>query len=528
VWPASRHPAQALTAIGVAAAACVVAAPLAGWPSRMPLPIVLTPALVAAAFVVRPWRWSSGGDAWQPSRRVVWTAAAITAVTVYWLVLTRFRSGEINAIDFTVFFDRPLFQTIHGKPLFVESADGIYAYRSELGTHAFWSTIPFAIFYAIYPSPQWLLALSAVSVALGGVYVLRIMQRLGAGGVLSTATAAAFVLSDNTARALNYGFHPEVLYAWFVPWLIDAGLARRPLPFLAAALACVSVKEDACMPLFAAAVALAVLRGREMSTRERLLYLVVPTAAALVNLTVYYRYVLPMYSTAGEPTYAGFWANYGSSPLSALTAMARQPLRVLRDAATSGLLETVIAPHLFLPFIGWQWIVGALPIMFVYGASQNDQLRAFGIYYAIILLPFLTIGASFGAVTLARAVIRDAARARWAAAALVVAGVLAVGSGYNLRPWKAEIGHMPEAMRLLADEPFVLVQSGLYPHAGYESRVRLLSSSTLHDPLLAGAAVLLAPTVDAYPFDTAALESLRRQPPVRPMPPGLIAVRLPR
>ena len=41
-----------------------------------------------------------------------------------------------------------------------------------------------------------------------------------------------------------------------------------------------------------------------------------------------------------------------------------------------------------------------------------------------------------------------------------------------------------------------------------------------------GAVVLLAPGVSAYPFNGAELERVRRQPPIRPMPPGLIAVRI--
>ena len=51
------------------------------------------------------------------------------------------------------------------------------------------------------------------------------------------------MLNDNTARTLNYGFHPEVLYAWFIPWMIEAGLGGATLPFLAATLASVLVKE---------------------------------------------------------------------------------------------------------------------------------------------------------------------------------------------------------------------------------------------------------------------------------------------
>jgi hypothetical protein len=33
-----------------------------------------------------------------------------------WIVLTRFQSGEINGVDFTVYFDRPCFQTLQGPP----------------------------------------------------------------------------------------------------------------------------------------------------------------------------------------------------------------------------------------------------------------------------------------------------------------------------------------------------------------------------------------------------------------------------
>jgi hypothetical protein len=54
-------------------------------------------------------------------------------------------------------------------------------------------------------------AVSAIAIVVGAVYVLRIVQRAGGSGVLASATALVFVLNDNTARTLNYGFHLEVL-----------------------------------------------------------------------------------------------------------------------------------------------------------------------------------------------------------------------------------------------------------------------------------------------------------------------------
>jgi hypothetical protein len=72
----------------------------------------------------------------------------------------------------------------------------------------------------------------------------------------------------------------------------------------------------------------------------------------------------------------------------------------------------------------------------------------------------------------------------------------------------------------------VLVQSGLFPHAGYDRRFRLLTRETLEDRHSAGAAVLLAPDVNAYPFESWEFEQLTYLPAADSMPDGLLAVRL--
>jgi hypothetical protein len=101
-----------------------------------------------------------------------------------------------------------------------------------------------------------------------------------------------------------------------------------------------------------------------------------------------------------------------------------------------------------------------------------------------------------------------------------------VGRGYSLRPWKAEIAAVPRALELLANERTILVQSGLYPHAGYESRIKLLTPRTLRDPANADAAALIAPRVSFYPFRRRAVGCLMQLPVIAPMPDGLMAVRV--
>jgi uncharacterized membrane protein len=523
---------NALAAIGLAVLVVLIGAPLVGWPRVLRLPAVLVPALLLA-FLVAPrryWRESPLPDVnWQPSRRLVWSVALVVGFLLFWYVLTRFRSGEINAIDFTIYYDRPCLQTIRGRPLFVETSDtpGL-SNRSELGDHAYWGMLIVCSPYSLYPSPLWLHALSVIAVVGGGMHVLRISQRLGAGGALACATALAFVLSDNTARTLNYGFHPEVLYAWFVPWMIGAGLRGARTSFLAATLACVLVKEDASLAVFAASVALALNGFRTMTGTNRFLFLALPTAVALANLGLYYAYVVPMLSGEDRPTYAHFWANYGHTPMSALLGMATHPWSVLKGVMTSGLFKTV-QPHLFLPFIGWRWALGTVPIVALYGASANEQVRAFGIYYSIVLVPFFVLAASAGALTLARRLVANAGQAQLWAAVAVLLGPLLVGSGhrgYSLRPWKTEITAVPQALAQLANESRVLVQSGLFPHAGYDERFQLLTPETLEDPRNAGAVLLLARRVSAYPFSGAEVARLSRLPTVGALPGGLTAVRL--
>ncbi len=522
----------ALWAIGLTAVLVLVGAPLAGWPPVVRLPAVLVPALALAVCVTRPWSWPEldrRASVWQPSRSHVWSAAVVIGLVLFWYVLTRFHSGQINAVDFTIYYDRPCFQTVHGRPLFVEVSDTPgFSHRSDLADHAYWGMLAVCSVYALHPSPLWLLAASVIAVVVGAVYVLRVLQVVGAGGVVASAAALAFVLNDNTARTLNYGFHPEVLYACFVPWMIDAGLRGARRPFLAATLACVLVKEDAFLAIFGVSVALALNRFRVMSWAERFLFLVLPTSVALVNLAAYYGYVVPLLTGETHPTYAHFWGNYGDTPIRAFTGMCRHPRRVLKGTMTSGVFR-ILEPHLFLPLIGWRWALGVVPIVVLYGASANEQVRAFGIYYAMVLVPFLVIAASLGALTVARRLVTNVGTAQVIAGGAILLGALLVGSGnrgYSLRPWKGEIAAVPAALARLADEPVVLVQSGLFPHAGYDGRIRLLTPETLNDPRHAGAAVLLAADVPAYPYRKFDLAGLMSRPPIRPMPAGMTAVRL--
>lgn len=519
--------------------AFVVAPPLLGWIPVVRLSAVMAGAILLALAILRPWRQAGIAArlaVWQPSRRAVLVTAIAGAVFLFWYLLTRFYAGQINAIDFTIYYDRPCYQTVAGNPLFVEVSDSPgHSYRSELADHAYWAMLPICSLYAIHPTPLWLHLIPALAVAGGAVFVLRILQSLGAPGLVASAAALAFVLNDNTARALNYGFHPEILYMLFIPWAISAGLRRARLPFLIAVVGWVMLKESAFLSIFAATVAIGFHGARAMSRGERFLFLVLPNLLGLANVGFYYGFVVPLLTGDTRPAYAHFWGNYGDTPDLALLAMLSDPVRVFGDVLGSGIYK-VLAPFLMvLPVVGWRFTAGTLPIVMIFGSSANDQVRAFGIYYSIVLVPFLTLGAGMGVLALlARWRGLGIARAGLVAAALLLGGAILVGGthrGYSLRPWKAEIAALPGALAHFADEPVVLIQSGLFPHAGYDPRFKLLTPETLDDPAHATAVIVLGRNVSAYPFNAKAprhdahLAALLAAPPIRALPPRLHAVR---
>ena len=77
----------------------------------------------------------------------------------------------------------------------------------------------------------------------------------------------------------------------------------------------------------------------------------------------------------------------------------------------------------------------------------------------------------------------------------------------------------------LSGERSVLVQSGLYPHAGYDSRIQLLTEDSLADARYSGAAIVLAPAMNAYPLDKREYDELRQRTAIRATAKGILVVR---
>ena len=171
-------------------------------------------------------------------------------------------------------------------------------------------------------------------------------------------------------------FHVEVLYALADSLAYQCGPGRSTdWAFLVAAVACVAVKEERTfLPLFGVSIALSLIRFKSMTRQDRVMYADrsaargAPQPECVARLSP-----APPAARRCMPFCANYWASYGATPGQALVGMLAAPWRVLTRTLASGFFRRVLGTHLFLPLVGWRWTLGIVPIVLLYGASDNEQ-----------------------------------------------------------------------------------------------------------------------------------------------------------
>ncbi len=409
--------------------------------------------------------------------------------------IDRWLAAEINAVDFTVFFDRPIQRLATIGELAVEEADSpSFSWRSQFAVHGFWILIPVSWLYHLMESPLWLHALTGLCVAMGAFHLARAAHHLGAGPALAVATGIALAGHDSTARAVNYGFHPELFYLWAIAWMLDAGLAGRRLTFACAVLMAVSVKEDAFMPVTAAAIGLALHRWRAMSWSDRAWFLAAPVLIGGLSLIAFQKLAMRHYLGSETATYAWMWSHWGPTQLQAVLGMLVAPHRVLAEVYTSGIWK-VLTPTLILPLLGWRWCIGIVPVLVLYALSACEPMRTFTVYYGAMAVPFLVLASAAGIIGIANCW-PDRASALRNAGAMLLVGSCLIGGGYMLRPIRSETTELAKVLARLDGPTTVHLQGALLPHAGYDRRFQLLNRRTMQGDGI----VVIAPGLNPYPL----------------------------
>jgi hypothetical protein len=416
-------------------------------------------------------------------------ASACVALFLLRVTTAQFLSLNVNAWDFSIYFDRPLERTVHGQLLFSD-----YLGTSTLAAHADFITLLFAPLYAVHPSPWWLVAGQALVLAAGVIGGFAAFRHILVDDAAALLLAAAFLFNRYTAKTAQYVFHHEVFYPAALFLAVWAFLTRRRFLLVLAALFVLLIKQDAFLPLIGMAITFAVFFGRRWDAAW-------VTGLAITGFALDYFLVMPHFASAAQPWYSWYWGTWGVTPLDAAVQIALHPLRVGVALWHSG-APRLLATLLLAPLFGFEWFIAATPAMVVAGVAQFAKLRQFDLYYSMPFLPLLFCGTAAGVARLTK---RRLTRMRICCVAIFLTCAF-TGSGYVIPRSRREATRTQAILAALRDELPVRIESSLYPHAGYERSRMILDRADVS----AATAYLFVADADPYPLSPGQLKQLRK------------------
>jgi uncharacterized membrane protein len=415
------------------------------------------------------------------SRPSLIAAAVIVAAFLIRVTAAKYFALEVNAWDFSLSFDRPLEQTVHGNFLWSEDLR-----QSMFAVHSNWLLLAFVIPYAIVPSPWWLLISQPLAITAAAVVLFLLLRELAVDDFVAACGALAFVLNRYTAKAVQFPFIIDTFYPFALFLLMYAVVRRNTRLMAIALLLSVSVKEDSIVPLAGIAIVAFLLRRRRAAAAI--------LGGAIAAFAFDYFLVIPGFATLKGAAYASHWASYGATPLEAAAGMLMSPLRTLARGIAGS--RDVLWSTLLVPLAGWPWSLAALPPLLVYGGADASKIHFFVLHYSMPFLPAIFASLPAGIERIARVWNGERSSRRMIAAAVLAASAL-LGTTYEFdRPRRDR--HSVQTLLAAAGSRAVYVQGALLPHAGYSHQLH-----AWHHGTVSGAAFLVCDTCNPYPFSPA-------------------------
>jgi len=129
----------------------------------------------------------------------------ISALVLFACSSIRHTLYQSGVLDLGI-YDQVVYLISQGQPP-ISSFLGFH----HMGNHAAWAVYPLALLYKIYPSAYWLLAVQAVSLALGAVPTYYLALQAGLKESQAVAMAAVYLLYPLIFNVNLFEFHPEVM-----------------------------------------------------------------------------------------------------------------------------------------------------------------------------------------------------------------------------------------------------------------------------------------------------------------------------
>jgi uncharacterized membrane protein len=285
--------------------------------------------------------------------------------------------------------------TAHGHPLRVTDLHGHQVLR--LGAHVDPILVLFAPLWRIWPSPDLLLVVQDVAMALGALPVYLLARKHLRSPHAGVAFALVYLLYPATTWTALNEFHPVALATPLLLGAIWALDEDQLLAFAAFALLAATTKEEVPLVVAALGVWFALARGRRF---EGITIALAGIAWSAIALAV----VIPHFHRHGAPTFYGRYSEIGGSPRGVAHTALHHPWTFFTVAFDHAGVHYLLA--LVLPLAGLcllsPLVLVALPELALNLLSSTPTQTSIHFHYVAAEIPPLVAAAVFGAKRLPR------------------------------------------------------------------------------------------------------------------------------
>ena len=331
-----------------------------------------------------------------------------------------------------------VWNTAHGHFLQMTSGDGRQI--SRLAAHFDPILAAFAPLWWIWPSPEMLLVVQAVVVALGALPVFWLASKHLRSDRAALGFALVYLLYPATQWLTLNEFHPVALatpFLLFAFWYLDED---RLVPFAIFAVLGMTTKEEIGFVVAGMGIWYAIRRR----TRPGAIVAVAGVLVSALAIAV----VIPHYNAGADSAFYGRYDAIGGSAGGIAKTAVTHPWRILEQAFQGNDLHYLL--HLLLP-LGFLFLlspvvlVAALPELALNVLSATSTQTSIHFHYTAGAIAPLVAATVLGAAVLARrfpagrvavGAVLVALVASWKIGAIPLWGVVPGGEDYQRNDWR--------------------------------------------------------------------------------------------
>jgi uncharacterized membrane protein len=401
----------------------------------------------------------------------------ISALVLFACSSIRHTLYQSGVLDLGI-YDQVVYLISQGQPP-ISSFLGFH----HMGNHAAWAVYPLALLYKIYPSSYWLLAVQAVSLALGAVPTYYLALQAGLKESQAVAMAAVYLLYPLIFNVNLFEFHPEVMA---IPVFLGVVLAARLgkiVWFCLGTIFILGCKAVLSLTVTAMGFWLLVFERRRFYGTFALI-------AGISWFLIASQVIIPFFSNS-EVAAVSRYSYLGDSVIAIASNLLLKPNIVLERVFSFKTLEylaLLVAPLIWgLTPQHLTPLVSAIPALVLNILSDKPAQRDLIHQYSLPILPFLivaviaSLAADQGWLRTRRAIIL------WALLAFMVLGKYGYFWSRYLRTvdnWQATT----EAIAQVQTKGAVLTTHSIAPHLSHRSMIQFVDD-------------ISGPPVSFTPFD---------------------------